>query len=319
MTRIVVLDPLAPQRLDRMRAFLPEGWRLDTTASRAAEDQKAGLQGADFAIVSDVPVTAAMMAVPGLRAVHKWGVGYDAIDLVAARANGVRVLRTTGSNAVPVAETALGLILSVNRNITRGHVAVQAGAWPKSELAATSVQLSGRTVGIVGMGHVGKALARLLRGFGCHVLYTKRNPLTGAEEAEAGVRFAPLEALLGQSDVVVLCCELNDSTRGMIDSARLALMQPGAALVNVARGGVVIEADLARALRAGRLRAAGVDVFSVEPVSIDNPLRDIDQAILTPHLAALSVDGFEASVTRMMSNLAAIQAGGEPAEIDVLV
>lgn len=319
MHRIVLLDPTDPARLDRIRPFLPQGWDLTTASSRQEADQIAALQGTDFAITGDVPVSAAMMAVPGLRAVHKWGVGFDGIDLEAASHHGVRVLRTTGSNAVTVAETTLGLILTVNRNIARGHLAVQRGDWPKSQLGAISMRLSGRTVGIVGMGHIGKALAKLLTGFGCEILYTKRHSLPPEEEVEIGARFASLPDLLAASDVVTLNCELNESTRNMIDADRLALMKPDAILVNAARGGVMVEADLADAIRAGRLRGAGVDVFSVEPITPDNPLLGLENVILTPHLAAISADGFAPSLQRMMDNLKAVAVGQSPRQGDILV
>lgn len=319
MTKVVLLDPSTPERLDRIRPFLPPGWVLMTAASRTPQDQLAALGGASFAISGDMPVTAAMMAVPGLRAVHKWGVGYDAIDLEAARRHGVRVLRTTGSNAAAVAETTLGLILAVNRNIVRGHVGIGNGGWPKGQVGPTSTTLTGRTVGIVGMGHIGKALARLLRGFGCPILYTKRNPLPAAEEADLNARFAPLDDLLAASDVVTLNCDLNDSTRDLIDARRLALMKPDAVLVNAARGGVLVEADLAKAIRQGRLRGAGIDVFSVEPITPDNPLLGLDTVVLTPHLGALDALGFAPSIMRMMENLLAVQNGTPPRKIDVLV
>lgn len=320
MTRILLLDPATPERLTRMRDFLPEGWVLDSAASRDPADQMAGLQGADLVIVSDVPMTAQMMAVPGLRAVHKWGVGYDGIDLDAARQHGVRVMRTTGSNAVTVAETTLGLILDVNRNITRGHMGIRDGHWLKGELAPSSMKLTGRTVGIVGMGYIGKALARLLRGFDCRILYSKRSPLDAAEEAEIGASFAPLDTMLAEADVITLNCELNDSTRNLIDAGKLALMKPDAILVNAARGGVLVEADLADAIRAGRLRGAGIDVFSVEPIREDNPLLGLDRVVLTPHIAAISADGFPASVQRMMENLRAVIEGTPPPrDIDILV
>lgn len=319
MTKVVLLDPSTPERLDRIRPFLPPGWVLMTAASRTPQDQLAALGGASFAISGDMPVTAAMMAVPGLRAVHKWGVGYDAIDLEAARRHGVRVLRTTGSNAAAVAETTLGLILAVNRNIVRGHVGIGNGGWPKGQVGPTSTTLTGRTVGIVGMGHIGKALARLLRGFGCPILYTKRNPLPAAEEADLNARFAPLDDLLAASDVVTLNCDLNDSTRDLIDARRLALMKPDAVLVNAARGGVLVEADLAKAIRQGRLRGAGIDVFSVEPITPDNPLLGLDTVVLTPHLGALDAQGFAPSVMRMMDNLLAVQNGTPPRKMDVLV
>lgn len=319
MTTLVLLDPSPPERLDRLRPFLPSGWRLTTAASRDPQDQHAALQGASFAITGDVPVTEAMMAVPGLRAVHKWGVGYDGIDLEAARRHGVRVLRTTGSNAVAVAETTLGLILAVNRHIVRGHLGIAKGRWSKAEIGPTAATLSGRTVGIVGMGHVGRALAHLLRGFGCPALYTKRTPLPAAEEAKLNARFAPLEELLAAADVVTLNCELNDSTRNLIDRDRLALMKRDAILVNAARGGVLVEADLAQAIREGRLRGAGIDVFSVEPIMPDNPLLGLEAVVLTPHLAALDAQGFAPTVVRMMENLLAVQEGRPPRQGDVLV
>ncbi|TRW99704.1 3-phosphoglycerate dehydrogenase [Paracoccus sp. M683] len=314
-----MLDPVAPDRLARMADFLPQGWRLSNAASRDAADQMAALSGADFAISGDMPVDAAMMAVPRLQAVHKWGVGFDNLDLEAARRHGVRVLRTTGSNATAVAETTLGLILAVNRNIARGHLAVRQGAWPKGELGATSTTLTGRTVGIIGMGYIGKALAGLLGGFGCTVIYNKRSPLSAEEEAAINARFQPLDQLLATSDVVTLNCELNSSTANLIDRDRLALMKPDAILINAARGGVLVETDLADAIRQGRLRGAGIDVFSVEPILPDNPLLDLDRVILTPHLAAMSADSLQPTIRRMFGNFKAIADGISPDAIDILV
>lgn len=317
--RVVMLDPAAPDRLDRIRPFLPEGWEISTAASREPGDQVAALSGAAFGITGDVPVTREMMALQELRAIHKWGVGYDNIDLEAARQHGVRVLRTTGSNAVAVAETTLGLILALNRNIVRGHVGILDSRWRKGELSPTSMRLSGKTVGIVGMGYIGKALARLLKGFECTILYTKRTRLTAAEEIEAGVRFVPIEELLQTADVVTLNCELNASTRNLINGETLALMKSDAILVNAARGGVMVEEDVAEAIRNGRLRGVGVDVFAVEPLPSDNPLIGLDRVITTPHVGAISADSFAPSITRMIGNLHAIARGEDPNPIDVLV
>lgn len=319
MPRIVMLDPATPDRLDRLRPFLPAGWELTTTRSRAPGDQLAGLAGASYAISGDVAVTAEMMAVAGLRAVHKWGVGYDNIDLAAARAHGVRVFRTTGSNAVAVAETTLAMILALNRNTVRGHVGILNGKWLKGEVAPYATTLTGKTVGIVGMGYIGKELARILRGFGGPILYTKRSPLAPDEEAALGLRYAPLDDLLAQSDVVTLNCELNDSTRNLIDAARLALMKPSAILVNAARGGVMVEADVAEAIRADRLRGVASDVFATEPIEPGNPLLGLDRVILTPHVAAGAADNFPVTVARMMANLSAVEHGTPPQAIDILV
>lgn len=316
---VALLDPTTPERMARFASFLPEGWTISAAASRSPQDQLAALHGAQFAVTGDVPVTAAMMAVPGLVAVHKWGVGYDNIDLDAARANGVRVLRTTGSNAISVAESTLGLILALNRNLVRGHVGILRGQWLKGELSATSMRLNGKTVGIIGLGYIGKALAKLLAAFDCRILYHKRTPLPEAEEAALGVHYAPLEALLRQSDVVTLNCELNASTRNLIDADRLALMKPDAILVNAARGGVMVEADVAEAVRTGRLRGAAVDVFETEPLPEDNALRGIDGIILTPHVGAISSDSYAPNVSRMAANMQALAEGRAPKQIDILV
>lgn len=319
MPRLVMLDPASPDRLDRIRPFLPEGWEIGTATSRGAEDQHAALLGSAFAITGDVPVTAQMFAVPGLKAVHKWGVGYDNIDLAAARQHNVCVLRTTGSNAAAVAETTLALILAVNRNIVRGHVGILNGQWRKGELSPTSTTLPGKVVGIIGMGHIGQALARLLAGFGCTILYTKRTPLPPEQEEALHARFLPLEELLRTSDVVTLNCELNATTRDLINRDTLRLMKPDAILINAARGGVMVEADVAEALRDGRLRGVGIDVFAQEPVAPDNPLIGLDRAVLTPHIGAVNADGFAPSMTRMMANLLAIHEGRAPREGDRLV
>ncbi|QDL93538.1 3-phosphoglycerate dehydrogenase [Paroceanicella profunda] len=314
-----MLDPVAPERLARVAALLPEGWEIGTAASRAPRDQLAALTGARFAITGDVPVTAAMMEVPGLAAVHKWGVGYDNIDCDAARAHGVRVLRTTGSNAVAVAETALGMMLALERNIVRGHVALRGGAWAKGALAPTSGTLSGKVVGIVGLGHIGTALARLLRGFGCGLLYTKRRRLPAAEEAALGVRYVPLDTLLAEADVVSLHCALTPDTTGLIGAAALSRMKPGALLVNLARGGVVDEEALADAIEAGALRGAATDVFAVEPMTPGHRLARLDRVIVTPHLGAVSAESFEPTLRRIFVNLAAIARGAAPPEHDVVV
>ena len=316
---LVILDPVPAERLERIRALLPASWQLSSAASREPQDQASSLKGADCAIVSDVTVTAEMMATPGLRAIHKWGVGYDAIDCEAARAHGVRVMRTTGSNAIAVAETTLGMILALNRNLVRGHAAVAQGRWPKAELGASSMRLTGKTVGIVGLGFIGKALARLLAGFDCRILYPARAPKEPQIEADLGVTYAPLKELLAQADVVTLNCALTDETRGIINRETLALMKPGSLLVNAARGGIVVEKDLAEALKTGHLRGAASDVFAREPVEDGNPLVGLETAINTPHLAAVSTDTFEPTVKRMIDNLVAVLEGREPRPGDVVV
>ena len=238
--RVVLLDPATPERMEQIGAFLPDGYTLHTAASRSPQDQLQAIAGATYAITGGVPVTAEMMkagAASKLRAVHKWGVGYDNIDIESARSHGIRVMRTTGSNATAVAETAVGLILAAQRNIVAGHLALLDGEWAKGRLAQTCTLVAGKTVGLVGLGHIGKSVARILRGFGCTTLYSKPTALSGEEERELGVTYAELPELLDRCDVISLHCALTSQTSGLIDAAALARMKRGAYLVNTARGG----------------------------------------------------------------------------------
>ena len=319
---IVFLDPLSPHMMERLAAHVPPRFTLTTTASRDAADQLAAVEAADFAITGDVPCTAEMMrrgAAARLKAVHKWGVGYDNIDVAAAREAGIRVLRTTGSNAVPVAETALGLMLALNRRIVEGHQGVSAGEWPKNVVGPRTFMLSGKTVGLVGLGYIGKALARLLTGFGCTVVYAKPTPLTGEEEAALNVRHVPLAELLARSDVVSLHCALTPETRGLLGPEELAAMKRGAILINTARGGIVDEAGLADAIESGHIAGAGLDVFDVEPAEPGNRLVGMRGVVATPHIAAQAADNFARTVTRMFANLAHVADGTSVPELDVVV
>jgi len=310
---IAVLDVLAESRLDRMRAFLPEGFALVGGKAPGEAAMKALIADADFAIAGQVGVGGEVLAAAKrLKLLHKWGVGVDNLDVGAARALGVQVARTTGSNALPVAEFTLGLILAAMRFTAYGHHMLKLGEWRgPGKLPGETFLLSGKTVGIVGLGAIGAHVARLLRPFGCTILYAKRTPLSAEEEAALGIRAAGIDEIIETSDVVSLHCPLTPETRGLIDAGALARMKPAAVLVNVARGGVVDEAALHAALRDRVIRGAAMDVFSIEPLPADSPLLSLDNLVLTPHLAAVTADTFGPTVSRMFDNIARV-ARGEP-------
>jgi D-3-phosphoglycerate dehydrogenase len=318
---IVLLDVLPEARLDELRALLPPGFRLTGATAPGEAAMAALIRDADFAISGQVAVSGEVLrAARRLKLLHKWGVGVDNLDLDAARALGVRVARTTGSNALPVAEFTIGLMLASLRFLPYGHHLLQQGVWHgPGRLPAPTLTLSGKTVGIVGLGAIGQRVAGLLKGFGCEILYSKRTPLDPEAEAALGVRHASLDAILAASDVVSLHCPLTPETTGLIGAGELARMKPSAVLVNVARGGVVDEMALAAALRARTIRAAAMDVFSVEPPPADHPLLGLDNIVVTPHLAAVTADTFAPTVTRMFRNIALVAAGGEVPEADRVV
>ena len=272
---------------------------------------KALIADVDFAICGQVGVSGeALRAARRLKLLHKWGVGVDNIDVETARSLGIKVARTTASNALPVAEFTIGLMLSTLRFIPYGHHKLKHGEWRgPGRLPGETFLLSGKTVGIVGLGAIGAAVARLLAGFGCAILYAKRTPLSAAEEQALGVRHASLDDIIARADIVSLHCPLTPETANLIDARAFARMKRSAVLINVARGGVVNETDLCDALREGVIRGAAMDVFSIEPAPADHPLFALDNAVVTPHLAAVTADTFEPTVRRMFDNIARASRG----------
>ncbi|MEM9431218.1 MAG: 2-hydroxyacid dehydrogenase [Pseudomonadota bacterium] len=320
--RVVVLDPLTPDRLARFASHFPDPFVVRAAESRDRGDQVAALKGAAYLITADMPVDTELMQAgraDSLVAVHKWGVGYDNIAIDAARDLGVKVLRTTGSNALPVAETALALMLALQRGVVAGHVGMQNGEWGKWTVGPGCMTLSRKTVGLVGLGYIGKQTARLLRGFDCRVLYAKPNALTPEEERALGVERAPVERLIAEADVLSLHCALTPETANLINDDTIATMKDGAILVNTARGGIASEAAVARALSAGKLRGAAFDVFDVEPTTPDNPLLHAPNAIVTPHIASQAADNYSKTVNRMVANLSALSRGEEAPALDTVV
>ncbi len=307
---IVILDPITEQTADRLRGLLPPGMRLTHGSARDEAHLQSIIAEADYAVSGQIGVPGAVLrAAKRLRLLHKWGVGVDNFDLEVARALGVKVARTTGSNAIPVAEFTLGLMIASLRNLAHGHAELSQGRWPGGNFARQTMMLSGKTVGIVGFGAIGTTVAKLLSGFGCTILYHKPHPLGAAEDAALGARYATMPDLLARSDVVSLHCPLTPATTGLIDRAALSAMKPSAVLINVARGGVVVEGDLVWALQNRIIHGAAMDVFETEPLPPDSPLLNLEGLTVTPHIAAIAADNFEKTVRQMFGNIALLSRG----------
>ena len=238
---------------------------------------------------------------PSLVGAVRHGAGVDMIPVEAATARGVLVANVPGVNAHTVAEHVVWSLLHLARRRSSMLARLHAGAagWAAARaLAEIGFELPGRTVGLIGFGHVGQAIARVCTSaLAMRVLvHSRSGPRPGAPTAE----HVALGTLLARSDFVVLACPLTDQTRGLIGAAELAAMRPGACLINVARGPVVQEAALIDALRAGRLAGAALDVFDVQPLPEDHPYRQMEQVLLTPHVAGITED----SMRRMGSGVA---------------
>lgn len=281
---VACLDVWASAVRDEVRRAAPPGFELSFADSYDAAHQHALAAPAEFIVPGFAKVDEQLLEVaPHLRMVHKWGVGLDAIDLPALRRRGIALAITNGGNAGPVAELALALMLAVYRRIPYVNRAMREGRWPTPEMRETCFQVNGKTVGLVGFGHIGRMLARRLAGFDVQIVYFDPVRADAATEATLKASYLPLEALLAQSDIVSLHLPLLPQTAGLIDAKAIARMKDGAVLINTARGGLVDELALFDALRRGKLRGAGLDAFEQEPPPADHALLTLDQVVVTPH------------------------------------
>ena len=251
-------------------------------------------------------------AAPRLQLVQLLSAGYDAVDIEAARRAKVPVSNNGGANAISVAEHAIMLMLTVARKVPWQHANVAGGRWRGNGPAPRMYELHDKTLGIVGLGTIGKKVARLAKAFGMRVQYYDIARLSEDAEDALGVKFRLLRELLRTSDFVSLNVPLNDSTRHMIGAGELALMKPTAILVNTCRGPVIDEPALVRALGDGKLFGAGLDVFDQEPPPADNPLLKLDNVVLTAHFAGPTWDNHVARFRNAFDNVQRV-ARGEPA------
>jgi D-3-phosphoglycerate dehydrogenase len=243
--------------------------------------------GAEVLIVrAPVPPEYFQLAL-GLRAAVRHGAGLDMIPLQAATAAGVLVANVPGANAATVAEHVMFAAIGLLRGFRAMDADLRSRGWAAGRAHADAGRdLGPRRLGILGFGNIGRAVHRMAQGFGMEVIACTRHP----ESLPKGVRAVPLDTLVAEADVLVLCCPLTDDTRGAISAARIARMKPGAVLINVARGPVVDTAALIRALTDGRIAGAALDVFDEQPLPPDSPLWQMRNVILTPHMAGITED-----------------------------
>lgn len=225
-------------------------------------------------------------AATGLRVISKHGSGIDTIDVRAANERGIAVKAAAGANAAAVAEHAWALILACAKSVPELNARMHAGHWDKA--THKSVELGGRTLGLIGIGAIGSRVAAVGLALGMTVIAHDRF----VPGAPPGVTLCDLDDVLRRSDVLSLHCPLTDDNRNLIDRAALARMRAGAILVNTARGGLIDEAALVEALRSGRLRAAGLDTYSTEPPPAQLALRDLPGVIMTPHIGGVTVEAY---------------------------
>jgi D-3-phosphoglycerate dehydrogenase len=301
--RILVAEPIAPEGVALLRAH----HEVDERPGLSPVELCQILAGYDALVVrSQVQVDAPLIAAgTRLQVIGRAGVGVDNVDLEAATRAGITVVNAPTGNTIAAAEHTLALLYGVARKIAAADASVRRGEWQRAQF--TGLELRGRTLGIVGLGKIGQAIAARARAMEMTVLAS--DPYVTAEQAAYhGVELVPLADLLARSDVVSVHVPLSRATRGMIGAAQLARMKPGAILLNVARGGVVDEAAVAAALASGTLAGAGIDVFEHEP-PVDSPLLAAPNTLLTPHLGASTAEAQVAVAEEVADQVLEVLAG----------
>jgi phosphoglycerate dehydrogenase-like enzyme len=318
---VAFLDPIEARLVDFPAQYLPQHQAI-VSSERGAPP--AGVEAAEAVVWSNYPVDSALIAsLPKLRFMQRIGLTRAKGDAGAALVRGVPVSVLPYGVSDRVALHTLALTLDVMRKVAQGHKAVHEGLNPEGlpeteQIGATPTvnwvrwpdvdTLNDKTVGIIGFGEIGACFARMLPPFNCRVVYNKRNRLSPQQEAYFGVEYAPLDSLLSESDIVATFVPYSEESRKMLGAREFSLMKPSAIFVNTGRANTVDEAAMVVALKERRIRAAGLDVFPVEPLPLSSPLLELDNVVLTPHTAG-GIWGWMNTFERIAENLRRVEAG----------
>lgn len=310
---IVYGEPI-PDDLRAIAADLvPAGFRFLVVDSRERDELLRLSREADFLLVATARVDEELLrAAPRLRLVQHQGVGYDNIDIEACRRAAVPVALTPEGTTIGVAEHTLLLVLALFRHLLTVDAAVRRGEWPVWSMRSRSVELAGKTVGLIGFGRIGREVARRVRAFDTTILYHDTVRAPASVETELGATYVARDDLLGEADVVSLHVPLTAETRGLIGERELRLMRPQAVLINTARGALIDEPALVRALAEEWIAGAGLDVLGQEPPGSDNPLLTCPKVILTPHVAAGTRDAYRTKMEAVFANMERVARGEAP-------
>ena len=311
MSKIVIMESLGisdEELAMRKKPFEEKGHTFAdyprTTSIPALIEQA---KDADAMIIANMPMPAEVIrSCPRLKFIDVAFTGVDHVGLDAAREKGIAVSNASGYSNEAVSELVLGMVLNILRNIHAVEARCRIG---QTKDGLVGSELKGKTVGIIGFGRIGTRSAELFHAFGCNILANSR---TRKPDAPEYVKQVTQEELLRQSDIVVLHCPLNDSTRSMINAEKLAMMKKSAILINVARGPVVVAQDLADALSSGTIAAAGIDVFDKEPpLDMSEPLLNCQNCLVTPHVAFATKESMTLRAEIVFDNLQAWMSGNQ--------
>ena len=310
MAKILFAPRQSPEVLDIVRSLTPHGFELVVADFGTPEFYQVAADAEYFMGLARQMGGEFFRAAPKLKLVQLLSAGYDRVDVEAARKAKVPVANNGGANAIAVAEHTIMLMLAVLKRVVQMHNDVVAGKWRATD--ARIHELAARTLGIIGLGNIGKKVARRAAAFDMNIQYYDIKRLTEDEEDALGVRFVLLTELLRSSDVVSLHVPLDDSTRNMIGGRELSMIKPTSILINTCRGPVVDEDALHRALTEKRLAGAGLDVMVEEPPAKDHPLFKLPNVTLTPHSAGPTWENWTSRFRNGFDNIQRVAAGGRP-------
>lgn len=275
------------------------------------DEVRAKFAEADFIVTGAITAEQIAMAAD-VKLIQMPGVGYERIDVEAANARGIPVAITPEGTITGVSEHVILLILAIYKHLTGAHNALKQGRWIHNDLRHTAMMLEGKRVGILGLGRIGREVARRLRGFNVDTVYHDVVRQPAEVEQTLGVTFLPFEDVLTTADAITLHVFLAEGSQHLIGATELAMMKSDAILINTSRGGVIDEVALYAALRSGRIQAAGLDVFEIEPTPPDNPILQLENVVVTPHMATANRDSMIKKSEACYANFARVLRG-EPA------
>ncbi|MYC06724.1 MAG: lactate dehydrogenase [Chloroflexi bacterium] len=285
--KVVFLHGLRPEIVDVITQYTPDGWTTElATAATPIDEQKAMVEDADFLLVYGARLhDDVLRAAENARLVQLLAAGYDSMNLPLMAALEVPCANNGGANSWAVADHALLLMLALYKQLMPVEPATREGRWNAPITGSNTFEMADKLVGVLGIGNIGRQVARRVQGFDAQVQYYDPYPLDEERERELDVRRVSLDELFRTSDIVTCHAPLTPQTHHIVNRERLAMMKPTAVLINTARGPVVDESALIDALQNGVIAGAGLDVFEQEPVDPDNPLLRMDNVVVTPHMA----------------------------------
>ena len=311
MKTILLTNKYSGAPLEIVKGEVPEGFKIRFLPEQTQDALIAEAASANYILAGGrLKITRAVLEkAEKLQMIQRSGVGLDALDLDAIKEKGTPLYVNQGVNAESVAEHALLLMLACLRKLPTINSNTKNGVWKKQEQGVQTEELKGKTVGIVGMGNIAKTLVGLLKPFKVKILYYNLVQMDENFEAENNMAFVGMDELLRNSDIVTIHCALSPETKKLINKETLGVMKDGAILINTARGEIFDPVAVADALKNGKLSYAALDVHAQEPIPEDYPLKDIDNVILTPHIAGVTADSFRAMMHDAFRNIECFDKG----------